>query len=233
MVGAALFALVPWLVMVIGLRHGGVTFESSAELAAVCAVLLAVWCRRYRHSAAFESASISIFVGLALASHYCPGAIQHDLNEYGRAITACALALSLLGSLALRPFTSQYTRELVPSTFLSAQAFRRANVIDTLAWVTTATCVGASFVVATALSGALVNTMFNWLVPMALSIAAARRFSRRWSAIQDDLGGIDSGAERTLMNLAHFFNSVERRTQGPSTRPKLQVLHGGSERLDQ
>ncbi len=175
--------------MIIAARRGGVGFESGAELAAVTGAFVVLWARRHRRPAGFELASTSTFAVLALGAHFVPSPSQARLDDLGRVITAGAMSVNLVASLAFRPVALQYTRDLVPRTVASTRTFLRAGVIDTVAWAVAALCVALSFLLATGLHDSIGHTLFNWLVPLVLTIACTGFLARRWSALEE-LGGL-------------------------------------------
>ena len=182
--GAVLVGLAPWLVMVVAVRSTGVSLALGALLAGITAGLAVLAARRQGSSAWFETVSLATFAALALVGSIAPTSTDTGLDHYGRVITASALTAIALGSLAFRPLTAQYTRDLVPARVLATPAFTRASRLDTALWGATALAVALSFLVATGVHGPLAQTTFNWLLPLALSLGCGRLLARRWTALE-------------------------------------------------
>ena len=178
-----LVGLAPWLVMVVAVRTSGVSLTLGALLAAVTAGLAVLQARRQRAPTTFETVSFVTFAAMALGAWLAPRSAAPDLDQYGRAITSGALAAIALASLAFRPITIQFTRDLVPARVLGTRAFARANRIDTAVWAGTALAITASFLIATGLHSHFDKTAFNWLVPLALSVGCVRWLAGRWAAL--------------------------------------------------
>ncbi len=184
MTGGVLLGLAPWLVMVLAVRRTGVSMTVGGLLATGTACLAVLQAHRRRASALFETLSLATFAAITLAAWLAPRWASPSLNTYGRAITAGAMATIALLSLAFRPLTVQYTRELVPARVLRTRAFTRASRIDTAVWAATALAITGSFLVGVGLRSHLDQTAFNWLVPLALSVGCVRLLARRWSALE-------------------------------------------------
>lgn len=178
-----LLGLAPWLVMIVAVRSTGVSLASGAILAALTAAVAVVWTRRRRSPALFETVSLVAFLAMVVGAWLAPRSAGPALDHYGRAITAGAMAAIALVSLAFRPITVQYIRDLVPARVLETRAFARASRLDTAVWAATAIAVTASFLLAVGLRSHLDQTIFNWLVPLALIGGCVRVLAWRWAAL--------------------------------------------------
>ncbi|MDE3085161.1 MAG: hypothetical protein KGJ77_00215 [Acidobacteriota bacterium] len=182
--GAVFLGLAPWLVMVLAVRNTGVGAAVGGLFAAVTACLAVLHAHRRRASALFETLSLAIFVAISLGAWLAPEWTTPGLNAYARAITAGAMAVVALVSLAFRPLTVQYTRELVPAPVLRTRAFERASRVDTALWAATALAITGCFLAGAGLRSHLDQTAFNWLLPLGLSVGCVRLLARRWSALE-------------------------------------------------
>jgi len=183
--GIVLLGLAPWIVMVAAVRNTGIGFGAAALLSAFVAGGAAVHARWRRLSGVFETLSAVALAGLALFASLSSRSVAHDLHDYGRAVTASTLAALMLASLPTRPLTTEYTSQLVPEQALRTKHFGRVNSVDTLTWGAAAAAISASFVAGAAVHSALARTGFNWLLPLALAVAAASVIARRWAALDD------------------------------------------------
>lgn len=182
--GAVLLGLAPWLVMVLAVRNTGIGAAAGGLFAAVTAGLAVLHAHRRRASALFETLSLATFVAIAVGARLAPAWATPAVNAYARAITAGAMAAIALVSLAFRPITVQYTRELVPAPVLRTRAFARASRVDTSLWAATALAITGCFLAGVGLRSHLDQTAFNWLLPLGLSVACVRLLARRWSALE-------------------------------------------------
>jgi hypothetical protein len=218
-------AVVPWLAMVLAVRRDGLGFELSAELAAAGAIGVAAWARARWRPVGFELASAGLFTLFALGAHLVPAPAQPELAELGRAVTAGALALVLAVSVTLRPFTVQYTQDLVPPDLVPTERFTRINVLATLTCAVTTLAMALSFLVATTLHDSVGPTAFNWFVPLALAICCARSLGGRGIDLHE--WAESARPLRSSLDLFEMEATVARRPTDRSGRPRLRALTGG------
>jgi hypothetical protein len=92
------------------------------------------------------------------------------LEDYSQAISSGALAIVVLGSLLVIPFTEQYAREQAPREVWDTPLFKRVNRMLTLVW-------GVVFAIA-AILGVIAQQVdsgadwLNWIIPIALVVGA-------------------------------------------------------------
>ncbi|MDQ1450088.1 MAG: hypothetical protein QOC79_3059 [Actinomycetota bacterium] len=110
------------------------------------------------------------------------GFLAHD----GRALSASGFALIAFGSLAFSPAIEHYTRPHVRSSRWNDPAFHRVNVLITLIWAATFTGVALANFVAASIGTRGAFTLFNWVVPIALTAVAAHRSRICWDDFNDD-----------------------------------------------
>ncbi len=97
------------------------------------------------------------------------------LARYGRAIATAGLALIAFGSLAVgHPFTAQYAREQVDRSVWDSETFRVLNRRFTALWGAAFLAMACSHVIAGAIDTRRAETIFNWLIPIALVVLAVR-----------------------------------------------------------
>ena len=185
----------PWVVFVVVGRGSleGVAWGEFAALAA--AVAIACASARNRTVKDLEVFAIGLFAAVAVA-----GALdQHDpqgfLQRYHNAVAIGALACFAMASLAYRPFTEQYARELVQRKYWGSPRFTRANVELTLTWTAAFVAIAASQLTGGIIHTRLAATIFDWVVPLALVLVGVRQASLRWT---DQFDGESMGLDAML-----------------------------------
>jgi hypothetical protein len=180
-------ALLPWAVFaLIDRAHGGGPLWAACGAMITAVALLATSSRRERPArSVIMIGAVVWFTGLAVAGAMYgahTGLVAHD----GRALSATGFAVLAFGSLAFTPASDYYLRPYVRTGRLDEGAYQRLNVLITLIWATTFTAIAASHVLAVALGSAGASTVFNWVVPMALTVVAAHRTRVGWDDFNDD-----------------------------------------------
>ena len=183
----------PWIVFAFVGRGSleGVAWGAVAALVAAVAIVVAS--ARARSVKELEVFSIALFAGLALAGILD----QHDpggfLQRYHSALAVGALAAFAVASLAFHPFTDSYAREVVQRKYWNTTRFNRANVELTLMWAGVFAAIAASEMTAGALDSRLAATIFNWVVPVALTLVGVQQASVRWSdQFDEESMGVDA-----------------------------------------
>ena len=193
MSGRTYLGFLPWLVFALvgpamseGVAWGGVA-------ALITAVVITVASARTGSVKLLEVSAIALFAGFVVAgaSH------QHDphgfLQQYCRALSAGGLALIALVSLRSTPVTEPYTREIVLRKYWSTPRFKRVNVDLTLTWAMVFSAIALSNAAAAAIGTRLWETVFNWIVPVALTLVGIKQSSLQWSEQFDaDAMGLDA-----------------------------------------
>jgi hypothetical protein len=180
--------------------HGGL--HSNIWLGFVPWVLFAVLCRRDSLQAAvvvgligavlvsmpgvlagrpklLELGTIAFFaVFVVIVFAVDPGA-DDFLNRYGRAIATAGLALIAVVSLLLgKPFTEQYAKEQVDPSLWGTERFGALNRHFTAAWALVFTLMACSHIVAGAIDTHRAETIFNWVIPIALIVVVVKYMAR-------------------------------------------------------
>jgi len=174
-------ALLPWIVFSFVARGTleGVTWGAVLALFTALAVTRAS--ARVGSVKELEVFAVGLFAVLAVA-----GALdQHDpngvLQRFHNGIAMGALTVFALASLAYRPFTDRFAREVVLRRYWETPRFARANVELTLMWTTMFAAITASQVLGAALATRLGSTVFTWVVPIGIVIGGVRQALLRWS----------------------------------------------------
>ena len=114
------------------------------------------------------------FAGFTAVALQDPGASEW-VTRYARAMAAALLALIAFGSLLVVPFTEQYARESVPRQLWSSPRFRKINRQLTTMWALVFAAMVPAHVIAGAVGTHRANLIFNWAIPIALIVWAAKR----------------------------------------------------------
>lgn len=183
-----------------GADHGGV--HPSIWLGFVPWILFAVLCRRDTLQAAvvcglvaalvvgapgvlagrpkiLELGTVAFFVVFVVVVFVVDPGADDFLNRYGRAIATGGLALIASASLLLgRPFTEQYAREQVDPSLWHSSRFIDLNRRFTAGWALVFAAMACSHVVAGAIDTHRAETIFNWVIPIALVVGMVKYMGR-------------------------------------------------------
>ncbi|MFZ0090272.1 MAG: hypothetical protein WAL63_12240 [Solirubrobacteraceae bacterium] len=169
-------AFVPWVLF--GVISRADTLEAAAIVALVAAIAIAVPGFRAGRPKVLELGAIVAFAGFTVVTLVADPSVTTWLERYARAIAASLLALIAFGSLALTPFTEQYARESVPRKFWSSPRFKQVNRDLSLMWALVFLAMVPSHIAAGIIDTRRGNTIFNWVIPIALVVYAAKRTGR-------------------------------------------------------
>jgi hypothetical protein len=189
-------AFVPWLLF------GVIVRQDSLIAAAIVALLAAAAISTpgvvHGRPKVLELGTVLAFVGFTIAAALLDSSASDWLARYARAISAALLALIAFGSLLRTPFTEQYARESVPREWWSSARFKHVNRSLTAMWGVVFTAMVPSHVIAGVIDTRRGNTIFNWLIPIALIIWAAKRTAR----VSEGAGELDESADSSAATLA-------------------------------
>lgn len=172
--GAAIFiALVPWVVFTILAQH--VSLELGSIIALAAAAVIALPGVRAGRPKALELGAVVTFAAFAVVSLIVAHHTGTDVARYARGIAAAALSVIAFASLLFVPFTEQYARERVDERFWSAPQFKAVNRNLTIMWGAVFAAMVPFHILAGALDRPGTNILFNWVVPVALVVWAAKR----------------------------------------------------------
>jgi hypothetical protein len=167
---------VPWVIFGVVARRDTLQAASVAALAAAIAVSIPSF--RAGRPKILELATILallVYTVVALATDPSHTGI---LDRYARAIAAGTLTVIAVGSLLTVPFTEQYARESTSPELWHTATFRRTNRVFTAMWAAVFAAMTVSHVIAGAIDTARAETIFNWVIPIALVVAAFRYMER-------------------------------------------------------
>jgi hypothetical protein len=169
-------AFVPWLLFGVIVRQDSLIAAAIVALLAATAISTPGVVRG--RPKVLELGTVLAFVGFTIAAALLDSSASDWLARYARAISASLLALIAFGSLLRTPFTEQYARETVPREWWSSERFKHVNRSLTAMWGLVFAAMVPSHVIAGAIDTRRGNTIFNWLIPIALIVWAAKRTAR-------------------------------------------------------
>ncbi len=172
--GSAIFiALVPWVVFTILAQH--VSLELGSIVALGAAAVIALPGVRAGRPKALELGAVVTFAAFAVVSLIVAPHTGTDVARYARGIAAAALAVIAFASLLFVPFTEQYARERVDERLWDSPRFKAVNRKLTAMWGAVFAAMVPFHILAGALDRPGTNILFNWVVPVALVMWAAKR----------------------------------------------------------
>ena len=125
-----------------------------------------------------SSAPCSRSLAFTVVAFKADPATASFVDRYARAIAAGLLATIAFGSLLVVPFTEQYARETVSRQLWSSPQFKHINRQLTTMWGLVFAAMVPAHVIAGALDTHRANLIFNWAIPIALVIWAAKQTAR-------------------------------------------------------
>jgi hypothetical protein len=175
---------IPWIVFTLVAQHS--TLKLAAVGALLASVMIAARSVRAGGAKVLELGAVVAFVGFTVIAFQADPATAAFVDRYARAIAAGLLSLIALGSLLVVPFTEQYARETVPRQFWSSPQFKAINRRLTVMWGLVFAVMVPAHVIAGALDTHRANLIFNWAIPIALVMWAAKRTARVSDSAHDD-----------------------------------------------
>ena len=166
-------AFIPWIVFTLVAQHS--TLKLAAIGALLTSVMIAARSARAGGPKLLELGAVLAFVGFTAVAFIADPATAAFMDRYARAIAAGLLSLIAFGSLLVVPFTEQYARESVPRQLWSSPHFKQINRQLTTMWALVFAAMVPAHVIAGALDTHRANLIFNWAIPIALVIWAAKR----------------------------------------------------------
>jgi hypothetical protein len=171
--GSIYLALLPWVLFSLIARFD--TLTAASVIALVGAVVVALPSIRRGRPKSLEIGAIVTFAAFTVAAFIVSDSVADDISRYARGIAALVLALIAFGSLARTPFTEEYARETVPRQFWNSPTFKALNRRITILWGFVFLAMVPCHVVAGAIDTRRANTIFNWVIPVALVVWASKR----------------------------------------------------------
>jgi hypothetical protein len=169
-------AFVPWVLFAVISRHD--TLQVATVVALAAALFIAAPGVLAGRPKQLEVGAVVAFALFTLLAFVADPGTDDFVVRYARAIAAALLAGIALLSLLSTPFTEQYARESVPEQFWSSPRFKQVNRSLTLMWAGVFTVMVPSHVLAGAIDTQRANTLFNWVIPVALIVWAVKRTER-------------------------------------------------------
>jgi hypothetical protein len=169
-------AFIPWVVFTLVAQHS--TLKLAAVGALLASGLIAARSVRAGSAKVLELGAVLAFVAFTVVAFTADPATGAVVDRYARAIAAGLLATIAFGSLLVVPFTEQYARESVPQRLWSSPQFKQINRKLTTMWGLVFAAMVPAHVIAGAVDTHRANLIFNWAIPIALVIWAAKRTAR-------------------------------------------------------
>ncbi len=178
-------AFLPWIAYLV---VAGIAGPAGVPWAALLALVIALGLvgrslLRRETPKMLVLASGATFAVYAVLGFLLP-ALDGFLAGYGRGVAALVLALVILASLPVMPFTEQFAREEVPRQFWDTPEFHGLNRRISAAWGAAIAGSGVCNVVATALlepAGGALAVVVRLVLPV-LFLVAAFRYTQRAAA---------------------------------------------------
>ncbi len=184
-------SLAPWLLFTIIAGRAGADFVGwAAAVAAIATVFIAVRGRSARtidgrrsSLKIIDAAGVVTFAAMAVLAFTGSYRLREHIVEYGRGVCALILALIMLGSLLVVPFSEQYAREQVPPAYWHSPVFRVLNRRISAAFGLAVLVMAASHLLSGWLESrgeltTIRNLTLNWGVPIGVILAAIRYMER-------------------------------------------------------
>lgn len=179
-------AFVPWILFSVITQHDEV--RAAAVVALIAAVAISLPGLLSGRPKMLELGAVAAFIGFVVVALAADPATRDWLARYARGISAALLALIAFGSLLRTPFTEQYARESVPREYWGSPGFRRINRKLTVMWGVVFVLMVPSHIVAGIIDTHRGNTIFNWVIPIALIVLAVKSTARVTAEGQDPGG---------------------------------------------
>jgi hypothetical protein len=184
-------SLIPWVLFTVIAGHAGAKFVGWAAL--VAGVLtVAITVRGVREKTAdghrsslklIDAAGIITFAIMTVVAFTGSDEMRRHIVDYGRGACSLVLAVVMLGSSLIIPFTEQYAREQTPRQYWHSPVFRSVNRHISAAFGAAVLAMTASHFYSGHLEAAgdlttRANLLLNWVIPVALILAAVKYTER-------------------------------------------------------
>ncbi|MFJ6570497.1 hypothetical protein ACIQNU_24080 [Streptomyces sp. NPDC091292] len=196
---SVLLSFVPWVAFSLLVQDGANSVGFAALLGAVLAIWLIV---RGRASGlkVIDAAGVVTFVALACAAFAGGDVLRDNVAYYGRGAATLVLALVMLASVPVLPFTEQYARESVPRQYWTSPVFRSVNRRISGVWglAVLAMAIGtlaAGYLASDGKESWSANLVLNWVVTI-VAVIVAIRYTRRAAARARAARNLDSRERR-------------------------------------
>jgi hypothetical protein len=168
---------VPWVLFAVLSRRD--TLQAAVVVGLAGALVVSLPGILTRRPKMLEIGTIVFFVIFVVVVFAVDPGADDFLNRYGRAIATAGLAsIAALSLLIGNPFTEQYAREQVDPGLWKTDRFIDLNRRFTAAWALVFLAMACSHVVAGAIDTHRAETIFNWVIPIALIVAMVKYMAR-------------------------------------------------------
>jgi hypothetical protein len=168
---------VPWVLFAVLSRRD--TLQAAVVVGLAGALVVSLPGILARRPKMLEIGTIVFFVIFVVVVFAVDPGADDFLNRYGRAIATAGLAsIAALSLLIGKPFTEQYAREQVDPGLWKTDRFIDLNRHFTAAWALVFLVMACSHVVAGAIDTHRAETIFNWVIPIALIVAMVKYMAR-------------------------------------------------------
>ncbi|OKK15988.1 hypothetical protein AMK16_24900 [Streptomyces sp. CB00455] len=176
-----LLSLAPWIVFTLAAGNG-IAAQWSAALAALVALAAAVPSIAARRPKLLDAMGIVTFAALSALAFAGGHGAQDFVTDYGRTVATGALAVLILLTLPVMPFTEQYAREEVPRAAWGSPVFKRTNRLFSAAWGGVFALMTLAHLVASAAPHSTgLDVVCNWIVPI-VAVQQMFAFMKRYRA---------------------------------------------------
>ena len=184
-------SLIPWVLFTLIAGHAGAQFVGwAAAVAGLLTVVITVKGVNERTADGHRSslkiidvAGIITFAAMTALAFAGSDDLRRNIVDYGRGTCALILAVVMLGSLLVVPFTEQYAREQTPQQYWHSPVFRSVNRHISAAFGVAVLAMTVSHFYSgyleshSGLSTGM-NLVLNWIIPVLLILGALKYTDR-------------------------------------------------------
>ncbi|WP_042374987.1 hypothetical protein [Streptacidiphilus neutrinimicus] len=172
-----LISLIPWALFSVIVQRRGADAAGYAALAATAGATWLIIKDKASGIKVIDATGVATFLVLAVAAFAGGHDLRVHIADYGRGASTLALAVVMLASVPVLPFTEQYARETVPLQHRASSVFRSVNRRISAAWGLAVLVIAGLHLLAGHLTAAgtgthTTNVLLNWAAPVGLSLAA-------------------------------------------------------------
>jgi hypothetical protein len=184
-------SLIPWVLFTIIAGRAGADFVGWAALVAGVLTLGITIKGVLDHTAdghrstlkVIDAAGIVTFAVMTVLAFTGSRGVREHIVDYGRGACALVLAIVMLGSLLVVPFTEQYAREQVPRAYWHSPVFKSLNRHISAAFGIAVLVMAAGHFVSGWLESrgdltAILNLILNWAIPIFVILRAIKYTDR-------------------------------------------------------
>jgi hypothetical protein len=184
-------SLIPWVLFTIIAGRAGADFVGWAALVAGL-LTLGIAIKGVSDRTAdgsrstlkvIDAAGIVTFAVMTVLAFTGSHGVREHIVDYGRGACALVLAIVMLGSLLVVPFTEQYAREQVPRAYWHSPVFKSLNRHISAAFGIAVLVMAAGHFVSGWLESrgdltSILNLILNWAIPILVILRAIKYTDR-------------------------------------------------------